>query len=158
MNLQHFMQKVEVPPNGAACWLWLGDKKGPTGYGRYKRKRAHRCAWEMMRGPIPDGLIVCHHCDEPRCVNPSHLFVGTHLQNVQDCARKGRNGMTVHPERRPRGERHGAAILTDAEAADIVQLYPSTASRILAARFGVSASCIRKIGSGINRAGRSRKP
>ena len=78
------------------CWLWTGAK-GPKGYGQSNLRfgdcvehRAHRIAWRLYKGPIPKGLLVCHHCDKPSCVNPDHLFLGTHFDNIHDCIRKGR--------------------------------------------------------------------
>ena len=75
------------------CWLWLGAKS--KGYGQLgvagKLVYAHRFAWEITRGiPIPDWMQVCHHCDTPECVNPSHLFLGTAKDNMRDMVRKGR--------------------------------------------------------------------
>lgn len=76
-------------------WMWIGSKT-PNGYGKLsinnKTVGAHRIVWEMFRGPIPKGMFVCHHCDTPGCVNPYHMFLGTHTDNMKDCASKGRNG------------------------------------------------------------------
>lgn len=88
---------------GPSCWEWIGAREA-AGYGfflerswyddRNKRhpvwKKAHRHSWEMANGPIPDNLIICHRCDNPPCVRPDHLFLGTHLDNSKDCTTKGR--------------------------------------------------------------------
>ena len=76
------------------CWLWHGTML-PDGYGVMrvgdKQIRAHRLAWIIEHGAIADGLCVCHHCDIPLCVRPSHLFLGTHKDNLADMVRKGRS-------------------------------------------------------------------
>ena len=81
-----------------SCWLWKGATQG-TGYGRIARGKrnefpkpelAHRMSWELHNGPIPKGLIVLHRCDNPPCVKPSHLFVGTPKDNSDDKCSKGR--------------------------------------------------------------------
>lgn len=93
----------------SGCWEWT---KGKTGLGRptiYYGKRegkdlqqyAHRVSYELHVGDVPDGLFVCHHCDNPSCVNPDHLFLGTAMDNRRDMVSKGRD---------PRGEAHSDAI------------------------------------------------
>lgn len=81
----------EVP--GAHCWEWAGSLNN-QGYGQIsvggRPRLAHRVAWEHMRGEVPAGLLVCHHCDNPQCVRPSHLFLGTHHDNTHDALAKGR--------------------------------------------------------------------
>lgn len=100
------------------CWLWIGST-GAKGHGqislggrRGRREAAHRVSWRLHFGDIPEGLLVCHRCDNPPCVRPDHLFLGTQGDNMRDCAQKGRDAATVHPERRPRGDAHGKARLT----------------------------------------------
>lgn len=86
---QLFWTKVDRGGGPDACWIWRG-LSNRTGYGRYSQQVASRVSWVMAHGPIPDGLLVCHHCDNPPCVNPSHLFLGSHLDNLRDSMRKGR--------------------------------------------------------------------
>ena len=122
-----------------SCWLWTGAKR-PYGYGQLGRQDggtqvAHRISWELHHGPIPDGMFVCHHCDNPPCVNPSHLFVGTASDNMQDCARKGRVGGGCRS-----GEEHHLAKLTWANVRAIRRSAKSDTA--LAARYGVSRGLI----------------
>lgn len=92
MNLEkRFWIKVKKTDS---CWLWMAGKFH-FGHGRFKirnkNKQAHRVSWEMKNGPIPNGMLVCHKCDVPSCVNPDHLFLGTYKDNMQDSLLKGRN-------------------------------------------------------------------
>lgn len=91
---ERFMDKVERgAPN--ECWTWRGTTL-PQGYGQIriatKMKRAHRISYAMFVGHIPTGMLVLHRCDNPSCVNPEHLFVGSYRDNAVDAVNKGRNG------------------------------------------------------------------
>lgn len=79
----------------SGCWIWIGDQND-DGYGRFylgnkKRKLAHRHIYELNFGEIPDGMCVCHTCDCPSCVNPAHLWLGTHADNMKDRNHKKRS-------------------------------------------------------------------
>lgn len=89
---ERFEEKYEMVPE-CGCWIWTAATH--QGYGEicYKGKKetAHRVSWELHNGPIPHGLWVLHRCDTRECVNPKHLFLGTQLDNIADCVKKGRN-------------------------------------------------------------------
>jgi HNH endonuclease len=138
---ERFFEKVD--PSGE-CHLWRSARCA-AGYGQFTLNRyslkAHRVVWAWTHGPIPDGLCVLHRCDNPPCVNPAHLWLGTIADNNNDKARKGRG-------RTPQGERHGRAKLTDAEAVTIRALQGVERQIDLAARFGVCPHTIRRIWRG----------
>ncbi len=103
---------------------------------------AHRYNWTLERGTIPEGLDVCHTCDNPPCVRPSHLFLGTHADNMRDMLAKGRR-------RGFSGAANPAAKLSDAEAREIRELWQWGASgTALARRFGLTYEMVWKIGKG----------
>jgi hypothetical protein len=101
----------------ADCWLWTGGLHH-QGYGRFKFKGklrlAHRLSWEFTRGHIITTTHVLHRCDNPPCVNPNHLFLGSHLDNMRDMKSKNRH---------PHGERNGSSKITDKDVRRIRSLY-----------------------------------
>jgi len=105
-----------------SCWIWEGTKNNQTGYGQLYSggscQLAHRVSYELHIGPIPEGLFVCHHCDNPICVNPAHLYAGTQLANMADKSRRGRwRGGS------PPGMGNHNAKLTDAQVLEIKALF-----------------------------------
>jgi hypothetical protein len=120
------------------CWPWTGALS--RGYGKLRWGsrdcRASRLAFEAANGHIPAGACVLHRCDNPRCVNPAHLFAGSHLDNMRDMARKGRS-------RRPTGELNGSAKLTG-ERVLAIRAAKGT-RREIAVRFGVTPPTISRI-------------
>src|SRR6266545_5746697 len=140
MNLeQEFWSRAAIGPP-SACWEWQAGRL--RGYGvfnlRQKGQRAHRAAWEFTYGLIPSEMCVLHHCDNPPCVNPRHLFLGTQLDNISDRHGKGRSRGVV-------GERHHKAKLSEADVLSIRQLYPTCSVSEISREFGVSRATIHSL-------------
>jgi hypothetical protein len=160
-----FMQHVAVRAVGE-CWEWQASTDGRYGdvFWEGRTQKAHRVSWMLHRGPIPDGLLVLHGCDNPPCVNPNHLFLGTQSVNIRDCTRKGRNGAHRHPDRLATGDRNGththphrvlrgssnvSAKLTEERVREIRSDYARGIRRkYLAVMHGVSKSTIDNITKG----------
>lgn len=125
------------------CWPWLGSLHpngghGSCHYAKYKERYAHRLAWFLTYGEILNGLKVLHHCDNPPCCNPAHLWLGTILDNLEDMRNKGRGAC---------GEASGSAKLTEQEVLEIRHLYSKgdIGQRQLALNFGVEQVAISEI-------------
>lgn len=125
------------------CWLWTGARLVAGGYGCIKiggragtSYRAHRLSWELANGPIPNGLLVLHRCDHPPCVNPDHLFLGTHEDNTHDMHSKDRG--FVPPAMI--GDQHPLAKVSESIVMEIRRLYAEgTPAPKLGRIYGISA-------------------
>lgn len=142
--MNRFWEKVnKAASNG--CWEWTAALKD-NGYGTFRAskaegmKYAHRVSYELHFGPIPKGLYVCHKCDNRKCVNPAHLWVGTHEENQQDMGRKGR---THSPAKR----------LSDNTIREIRAAAAQSKHKDVAKRFGISRSYVNRIANGVRRGG-----
>ena len=124
MNAEKFWSKVN---KGGAdeCWPWLkANRYGQFYIGNGMAKPAHRVAYELTYGDIPAGLLVCHHCDNPPCCNPAHLFVGTVQDNMRDKISKGR-----HKRRDQRPKRQMKGLRIDKECYDMLSEIAKRESR-----------------------------
>lgn len=153
--MDRFWSKVQ---RGDGCWLWTAAMRwngyGVFGFGK-RVVGAHRVAWELTNGPIPDRMCVCHRCDNRRCVRPEHLFLGTQAENLADMRAKKRqrggagehNGTKTHPERIARGEALPFSKLTEKAVREIRAHYArgGISMGALGRKYGVNQPAIMKV-------------
>lgn len=158
-QIDAFWGKVDRSQGSNACWLWQSSLS-QDGYGKFiasgKHFRAHRFAWQITNGVIPDGLQVLHNCpdgDNPKCVNPAHLWLGTDVDNMKDRHDKGHyatgenHPLVRNPEKAVRGEQSPNTNFTNEIVLEIRQLYATGkySQPQLAKMFGSSHSTIGRI-------------
>jgi len=139
--MERFYKRVNKTPT---CWLWIGGKR--SRYGLFtiegdREQSAHRFSWEYFNNKkVPKGMCVLHRCDKGLCVNPKHLFIGTHLDNMRDMVRKGRKNPVY-------GEKHHRAKLKEWQVKEIRESYiPRVVTRVyLSKKYGVSVSVVYRI-------------
>lgn len=150
---ERFWAKVDTSGD---CWVWtancLKDKDGNRRYGLIGAGRrgegmlyAHRVSWTLHKGAIPKNMKVLHKCDNPQCVNPDHLFIGTQLDNVRDMHEKGRAGKT--------GPKPGSGAKVNLSSSEIAQLRLDAATHTnkqLGEKYGIGAGAARNIALGIS--------
>tara|TARA_Y100000310_G_scaffold296274_1_gene328390 strand:+ start:228 stop:704 length:477 start_codon:yes stop_codon:yes gene_type:complete len=136
-DVERFLLKVKIQPG---CWEWQASKK-KFGYGQFGNpyhETAHRVAYEMFVGMVPDGKCVLHTCDNPSCVNPTHLWIGTQAENIADMMSKGRQRTGD-----VRGEKNGQARLRVEDVREIRRrAKDGETHRALAQAFGLSHSAV----------------
>jgi hypothetical protein len=146
---ERFWEKVHKV-EGDGCWTWTAattEGYGAIGIDGSRRDGAHRVSWRLHFGLIPEGMEICHHCDNRLCVRPDHLFLGTRADNMQDAKRKGR--LRVQRPGMPRGSRHHHASITE----DIARLIRALREegltyREIGERTGASKAVISQVATG----------
>ena len=151
-QMEYLKQLLSVETD--ECQIWPFSKRGSDygqiaiGDGNGKADYAHRVAFRLAHGPIPEGKCVLHRCDTPTCINPRHLWAGTHKENMADAALKGR----MHgPGRAVAGSSNGRAVLSESEVMRILKHHADGMSeRKIAAKFEVARTTVQKIVRGEN--------
>lgn len=140
--VKRFWSKVDKSSGEDACWIWtahINERSYGTVTWKGKNQRSNRVAWEIAHGEIPEGMHVLHKCDNKRCVNPDHLFLGTQADNMKDMRAKGREYFS-------KGEEHYKTSLTEDGVREIRRLASQKVStRKIAERFGVVAQQVNHI-------------
>lgn len=151
---ESFLKNMDRSGGKRACWIWekMVTKKG---YGtvtyHQKHMRAHRVAYILFRGEIPEGMLVCHKCDNPSCCNPSHLFLGTNADNMKDRDRKkrqcrGEARSAVARKHSPRGSRHHKAVINEDQVREIRVMHSKGIPRKkIAEHIGVRINVIHRV-------------
>ncbi len=134
--IDRFIEKISFGSSG--CWYWIACIN-KHGYGTFAKKLAHRISWEIHKGSIDPGLCVLHKCDVPSCVNPDHLFLGTHRENMEDMAIKNRG------KNRIKGELNLKHKLTEKQVLEIRELNKKLSYLELSNKFNISRSNIYKV-------------
>lgn len=141
-DVERFLSKVDQS-NFFGCWIWLAALNN-SDYGIFSFKgraeAAHRSSYRIFRGPIPPNIYVCHRCDNPSCVNPMHLFLGTQKENMRDAARKGRMSGPKKAYCSCKDQSHPCAKLTNEQVKFIRA--SNVSSRALAKQFNVDQRTI----------------
>ena len=161
MNDEDYIASRSEPDLNSGCWIWSLAHFN-NGYGAVSNRGerlAHRMSYRAFVGPIPDGAFVCHKCDTPSCVNPSHLFTGSQSENMRDMVRKGRHGLSNNPHKsalcgnriqRLSGSKAPRAALSGAQVKSIRSRASSGEGLAeMAMEYGVSRETIRRVVLGI---------
>lgn len=139
--LERFEEKF-IPVTESGCWIWTAYTNA-DGYGQInadnRMKKAHRVSWELYNGVIPDSMCICHKCDTPSCVNPNHLFLGTHTENIQDMFLKGRADLK-------HGSKHGRTELSEEDVISMrKKCNEGTPQQYFADKHGINKGTVSKI-------------
>ena len=146
--VKYKLEAYSIPEPNSGCWLWLAYTNS-NGYGTVvengKSRAAHRASYEEYKGPIPEGMLVCHRCDTPSCINPDHLFLGTYSDNSRDCVSKNR-----HSSRK--GTDNGRASVTEEQVLRIIKDLEESYVTLkdLAQKHNVSPATVGRINAGHN--------